>query len=198
MKLTNQRKGTALVLGLGVLALGVDRFVLRADASGPAAANASPIEAALDSSTPATAAPPSSTPQGPSLSDLLEKHRSGSGEIADAFAVPSSWVIADQVPHAESAPLELKDPLQELASQLKLTAVAPSRQGVASTALINGKTLIEGKETTVEVGNDSYLVMLISTNGHESAVIKFMRSGREVVLKRAAHSGSENHGRSSR
>ncbi len=200
MKLTNQRKGVAIVLGLGVLALGIDRFVLRADESGPAAASASPVDLDTPQSSGNAVAqsPIQPASQGPTLSDRLERHRHSSGDIGDAFAVPASWIPPAKIETPIAIKVETNDPLDELVAKMKLTAVAPSRQGVASTALINGRTLVQGAAGNVDIGNESYAIELISTNGHESAVIRFVSSGREVTLKRAAHSSPENHGRSSR
>ena len=200
MKLTNQRKGVAIVLGLGVLALGLDRFVLRADQAGPETAEASPT----DSTTPSTSdAPPiaasmPSAAAGPSLSDRLEKHRTAGADAADAFALPAEWIV----PIAKEKPVvaapEVKDPLHQLANQLKLTAIIPGRNGAQSSAVINGKTLRAGVAETVQIGADKYSLELVSTDDSGSAVIRFTSSKREVTIKGQHDLGSENSRRSSR
>lgn len=198
VKLSNQRKGAAIVLGLGVLALGLDRFVFRAEDSGPAAANASPIDAA-----PAAAAAPtatdqvSSAPQGPTLSDLLEKHRGSSSIVGDAFAVPAEWVVAAKVEKAiEQIETPKKDAIDPLLSRLKLSAVSQGRTESTGTAIVNGQTLIVGQEHDLVIGSEKYAVILQSVPAHDTAILKFVSSSREVTITRA--SGSENHARSSR
>lgn len=204
MKLTNQRKGAAVVLGLGVLALGIDRFVLRAGDSGPAAAHASTVahEPDTQASTPETDAPAlavRAAAQGPTLSDLLEKHRTTSPEIGDAFAVPSEWSLAAKADTPVEQPAKLhKEIVDPLASKMRLTAVSQGRNDNGGSAIINGRTLVQGEKHELEIGGEKYGVMLLGTPTHDTAVIQFTDSGREVVIKRAAMQSSENSTRTSR
>ncbi|MBU6413478.1 MAG: hypothetical protein KGS45_08385 [Planctomycetes bacterium] len=187
MKLTKQRKGAAIVLGLGVLALGLDRLVLRKESSGPAAANASP--AAVESHPPAAVAGPAlaanQPPQGPTLSELLEQHRSHAGTVGDAFAVPADWIVVakQEKPIQEVAvtPEPASDPL---IAHLKLSAVSQGRAERRGSVIVNGHTLIQGAKQDLEIGGEIYSVILKSTPAHDTAVIEFVSSGREVVVKR--------------
>lgn len=200
MKLTNQRKGVAIVLGLGVLALGLDRFVLRADQAGPETAEASPAD--LTTPPVSEAVPPAASiplpPAGPSLSDRLEKHRAAGTDAADAFALPSEWIAPVAKEKPVTAAPEIKDPLQQLTSQMKLTAILPGRNGAQSTVVVNGKTLRAGTSELVQIGNDKYSLELVSTDDTGSATIRFTSSKREVTIKGQHDLGSENSRRLSR
>lgn len=202
MKLSNQRKGAAVVLGLGVLALGIDRFVLRAGESGPAAAHAAPTTSEHDSlatqlvdATPAAAV----IRQGPTLSDLLEKHRGTSHDIGDAFSVPPEWTVVANADKPIDQPVkphkEISDPL---ASKMKLSAVSQGRTENGGSAIVNGRTLVQGERNELDIGGEKYEVVLLSTPTHDTAVIQFADSGREVTIKRTAMQSSENSTRTSR
>jgi hypothetical protein len=203
VKLTNQRKGVAVVLGLGVLALGIDRFVLRGDDSGPAAALAAPAANESDTQTIAVLQPATSAatvaPQGPTLSDLLEKHRDSSHDIGDAFSVPSEWIVTAKVEKPVEQPSTTpKDVVDPLASKMKLTAVSQGRKDNAASAIINGRTLVQGEKHDLEIGGETYEVILVSTPTYDTAIVQFTDSSREVVIKRAALHSSENSARTSR
>lgn len=148
--------------------------------------------------TPSASASASLAPSGPSLSDRLEKHRTDAKDTADAFAVPADWItpVAKEQPVAATA--ESKDPLQLLASQLKLTAILPGRNGAQSSAVVNGKTLRAGTSELVQIGNDKYSLELVSADESGSAVVMFTSSKREVTIRSQHALSSENTRRSSR
>lgn len=143
MKLSKSNKMYVAVLGLGVLALGVDKLLL---GGGPAEAMAE-SPAAL----PARAAPASALPERPVLSvadqlDALQEFSPPRPDRtdADAFGLPPALAgaveeeIRRQTEARERAARQRE--AEELVRSLRLTAVRIPRDGTAQ-ALINGRLL---------------------------------------------------------
>ncbi len=109
VRLTTERKVFAGVLGLAVVALGVDRLFLGGGATGPAAANAEPTPvAAATPSAPVTApAPGAGLVAGAVTTIPVAKQLAALQSItrdADAFVPPSRWQQAlDEAAAAEAA-----------------------------------------------------------------------------------------------
>lgn len=121
MNLTREHKILLGVLGAGVLALGVDRFVLSDSATGPQAAAADQYTVTRDdAATPTAAAPassapaaltPAAAPTGPSIAETLrlvrDEHTPVFNRQRDAFVITEGW----QASAAPSQPGVRTDPL---------------------------------------------------------------------------------------
>lgn len=148
-----KRKLLLSVLALAGIAIGVDRFILPADA-GPAQAAADLIPSALESKADKAQDDPAGKPKPGTVSSAASSRRvavrlaafartpADTDPPADAFAPPAAWLArisppspqVDQPAHASSA---RSNPAAPVAPAFRLTLV--SRQaGVAVAAVING------------------------------------------------------------
>lgn len=177
-----KRRNLALtILGLGLLALGVDHFLLRPGAVGPASAQAASVMEPSASAPQPTHAPAPSAPitlaqRLREVAGELEARRNptSSGPLPNAFDAPAAWRTV-QTPEATPA----ADPIPEAEVQfpdLKLSSLT------STLAVICGKTVVAGAAPVeVSMGDRKVKVAVISIDVKaRQAVVEI--DARRVVL----------------
>lgn len=181
MKLSKNNKLYAAVLGLGVLALGVDKLFL---GGGPSEATAQTPGALTDK--PNTPGAAGAASMAPTLSVATQLESLGeqmalppAAADADAFGVPTA--LAEAV-DAEIGRLKAEEQRRaqekqaaELLASLRLTAVRIPREGTPQ-ALINGQLLKLGND----VPGTAFRVVEITA---EKAVLEGAEEGPRITLK---------------
>lgn len=153
MKLSKNNKLYAAVLGLGVLALGVDKLFL---GGGPSEATAQTPEALSDKpgapNLPGAAAMPRTLSVATQLDSLSERAAlPPAAADTDAFGVPTALAAAVDAElervKAEQLRQAHEKQAAELLASLRLTAVRIPREGTPQ-ALINGNLLYLGDDVS--------------------------------------------------
>ncbi len=170
--LTKQQRALAIVLGLGAVAVGIDRFVLDSGVTAPSGASAAaPVAAA---SPAPTAAPVEATKSAVvTVADRLVKHTSGVDLVA---AVPDAFATSGKTKSAStSTPTRPAD-----LPQLSITSVLSGKA-----AVINGVLVSVGQERQVPLPGGSRVavkVVEIAAGEASTNLVKVEVTGRVATL----------------
>ena len=170
--LTKQQRALAIVLGLGAVTVGIDRFVLDSGMTAPSGASAA---APIAETSQAPRVTPVSTTKATDvgIADRLVKHAASKDHAApvpDAFASPSTTKSTSSTP--ASRPVDLP--------QLAITSVLSGKA-----AVINGVLVSVGQERQIPLAGGTRVavkVVEIAAGVNSTNLVKIEVTGRVATL----------------
>ncbi|MGD9789847.1 MAG: hypothetical protein AB7Q00_03725 [Phycisphaerales bacterium] len=172
MTLTKQQRALAIVLGLGALAVGIDRFVLDSGVTAPSGASAAaPVAAAPP--TPTVTPVKATQSSGVSVADRLVKHEASMDLVAavpDAFATSGNTKAANT--STPSRPADLP--------QLTITSVLSGKAAVINGVLVS---VGQGRQVPLPGGTKvAVKVVEIAPGENSTNLVKVEVTGRVATL----------------